>query len=170
MKRAKCQVKEATEKRLKIGKNLIKVGIMVSDCSKKVAETNVAAPMSYVKERKKSVTTDPLGNTWHVRKIKIITIENESEGEVDGSVPESSEIKSKDDFPTFDNQPKQPDNLIDSLPSHSVMDSHCHIDFILDRRLGKLNLYTWTRLVQRYPALHHPALKGFIQNFCDPPR
>ena len=61
-------------------------------------------------------------------------------------------------------------NSVDRLPKHSLMDSHCHIDFILDRRLPKLNLCTWSRLVQRYPALHHPALKGFIQNFCDPPK
>ena len=53
-------------------------------------------------------------------------------------------------------------NSVDRLPKHSLMDSHCHIDFILDRRLPKLNLCTWSRLVQRYPALHHPALKGFI--------
>ena len=169
MKRANCQVKEATEKRLNIGKNLIKVK-MVADCSKKVAAANVASPMPYVKEQKKNATTDPLGNTWHVRKIKIITIENDSECEEDGSVPKSLEIKRTDDLPTFDKQSNQPDNLIDSLPSRSIMDSHCHIDFILDRRLAKLNLCTWTRLVQRYPALHHPALKGFIQNFCDPPR
>ena len=61
-------------------------------------------------------------------------------------------------------------HVVDRLPKHSLMDSHCHIDFILDRRLPKLNLCTWSRLVQRYPALHHPALKGFIQNFCDPPK
>ena len=60
--------------------------------------------------------------------------------------------------------------LIDTLPSYSIMDSHCHIDFILDLRLSKLNLCSWTRLVQRYPALHHRALKGFIQNFCNPSR
>jgi len=151
MKRAR-EVHEATEK---IGKNKIKVR-MVADCCKKVAAANVEL------ERGKSATTDRLGNTWNVRKIRIITIENESGSEEDESTPEIEEMV------TLPSIAAQSSNLVDALASHSVMDSHCHIDFILDRRLPKLNLCTWTRLVQRYPALHHPALKGFIQNFCDP--
>ena len=169
---------EITRKKLKIGKNLIKVR-MVADCCQKVAARNVKLDH----EKETSAATDTLGNTWNVGKIRIITIENESEE--DETVPEALDFM-KVTLPPVDKPSKQPCNLIDELASHSIMDSHCHIDFILDRRqvvlllyylkcvpilrLSKLNLCTWTRLVQRYPALHHPALKGFIQNFCDPPK
>ena len=117
MKRAR-EVHEATEK---IGKNKIKVR-MVADCCKKVAAANVEL------ERGKSATTDRLGNTWNVRKIRIITIENESGSEEDESTPEIEEMV------TLPSIAAQSSNLVDALASHSVMDSHCHIDFILDRR------------------------------------
>ena len=155
MKRV-CVKKEIQEKRLKIGKNLIKVG-MVADCCKKVAATN--GELDHEKH-------DTLGNTWNVCKIKTITIENENESKEIESLPKSFVTEGKGSNMKLE----KPFNLIDSLPSHSIMDSHCHIDFILDLRLPKLNLCSWTRLVQRYPALHHRALKGYIQNFCNPSR
>ena len=99
---------------------MIKVSRMVSDCPKKVEH-----------KREKCVTTDHLGNTWKVRKIRIITVENESGSEQDDS---SSEIEGKVALPRIDSQSRQSSNLVDALSSHSVMDSHCHIDFILDRR------------------------------------
>ena len=108
-------VQESTKK---IGKNRIKVSRMVADCPKKV-------------EREKCVTTDHLGNTWKVRKIRIITVENESGSEQDDS---SSEIEGKVALPKIDSKSRQSSNLVNSLSCHSVMDSHCHIDFILDRR------------------------------------
>ena len=155
MKRVRVK-KEIQEKRLKIGKNLIKVG-MVADCCKKVAATN--GELDHEKH-------DTLGNTWNVCKIKTITIENENESKEIESLPKSFVTEGKGSNMKLE----KPFNLIDSLPSHSIMDSHCHIDFILDLRLPKLNLCSWTRLVQRYPALHHRALKGYIQNFCNPSR
>ena len=105
-------------------------------------------------------------------KPRIITVGNENDDKYEAESEPEPEPDNEDDqgnvvLPFVVRESDQ-SNVIDRLPKHSLMDSHCHIDFILDRRLSKLNLCTWSRLVQRYPALHHPALKGFIQNFCDP--
>ena len=57
---------------------------------------------------------------------------------------------------------------VDRLPTRNIFDSHCHIDFILDRRLRYSSLRTYNSLVDRYPAMHHDKLEGFITNYCDP--
>jgi len=50
-----------------------------------------------------------------------------------------------------------------------LFDTHCHIDFLYTRRLGrKLAGQSYSRLVAEFPALHSVRLHGFITNFCDP--
>ena len=95
-------VQESTKK---IGKNRIKVSRMVADCPKKVEH-----------KREKCVTTDHLGNTWKVRKIRIITVENESGSEQDDS---SSEIEGMvaNALPKIDSLSRQSSNLVDALSS-----------------------------------------------------
>ena len=51
----------------------------------------------------------------------------------------------------------------------NIFDSHCHVDFILHRRLKGRNIVTYSQLVRKYPGLHHEKLEGFITNFCYPP-
>ena len=100
-------------------------------------------------------------------KPRIITVgtENDDKYEAESEPEPDNEDDQGDVALPFVVKESDQSNVIDRLPKHSLMDSHCHIDFILDRRLSKLNLCTWSRLVQRYPAL-----EGFIQNFCVPPK
>ena len=50
-----------------------------------------------------------------------------------------------------------------------LFDTHCHIDFMYTRRLGrKLAGQSYCRLMAEFPALHSVRLHGFITNFCDP--
>eukprot|EP00092_Neocalanus_flemingeri_P040197 GFUD01043784.1.p1 GENE.GFUD01043784.1~~GFUD01043784.1.p1 ORF type:complete len:738 (+),score=209.89 GFUD01043784.1:61-2214(+) len=64
--------------------------------------------------------------------------------------------------------PKMSRYVIDRLSSRNIFDSHCHIDFILDRKLRKPSLRTYSSLVDKFPAMHHAKLEGFITNYCDP--
>ena len=59
-------------------------------------------------------------------------------------------------------------DLVDVLRPGSLLDSHCHLDFILRRRVKPLHLHSWPQLLQRYPALHNRALGGFVTNYCEP--
>ena len=58
--------------------------------------------------------------------------------------------------------------MADSLPTKNIFDSHCHIDFILDRKLKNPSIRTYSRLVEKFPAMQHEKLEGFITNYCDP--
>ena len=58
--------------------------------------------------------------------------------------------------------------VADRLSVRNIFDTHCHVDFIIDRKLRKPELSTYNRLVQKFPAMHHENLEGFITNFCDP--
>lgn len=50
-----------------------------------------------------------------------------------------------------------------------IFDSHCHIDFILQRRLKGQGIANYGQLVDKNPGLHHKKLEGFVSNFCYPP-
>jgi len=56
----------------------------------------------------------------------------------------------------------------DLLPVKNIFDTHCHIDFILDKKVRNPGLRTYSTLVERFPAMHHEKLEGFITNYCDP--
>ena len=50
----------------------------------------------------------------------------------------------------------------------NIFDSHCHIDFILDRKLRIRWIRNYQQLVHRFPGMYHEKLEVFITNFCDP--
>ena len=48
-----------------------------------------------------------------------------------------------------------------------VFDSHCHMDFIFDRKLQS-RPHSYEDFVAMYPLMSHPLLEGFITNFIQP--
>ena len=89
MKRAQ-RVKETSEKILKIERNTIFVEARtVSDNYRKVTPANFSVDP---KHEKYSLTNNPLGNTWEIHHIKIITVGNESDAEVEEADADHVEV------------------------------------------------------------------------------
>ena len=73
----------------------------------------------------------------------------------------------------YSDKENMPKPIIDTDEvEENIFDTHCHIDFILHRRLkGRLQQrpQTFSQLVRQHPGLNHQKLEGFITNFCYPP-
>jgi len=60
------------------------------------------------------------------------------------------------------------DFILNHIDGRNIFDTHCHIDFILQRKLRNSNIKDFSHLSASYPGITHPKLEGFINNFCDP--
>ena len=58
--------------------------------------------------------------------------------------------------------------VLDKLGPNSLFDSHCHLDFILFKRLPHMKLESFEQFLHSYPLMNHSSLEGFITNFCSP--
>ena len=58
--------------------------------------------------------------------------------------------------------------MLDKLGPKSLFDSHCHLDFILFKKLPHLELVSFEQFLSSFPLMKHSSLEGFITNFCSP--